>query len=87
MNPNNLDLQTQGGGFELQLPLNTIDLQNIHIDGFTPVIINVAPLTNLPLLLGLVDDGQPQDTENARETPGRDPMDHKIKYYEEIAVL
>jgi len=56
MNPNNLNLQTQGGRFDFKLPMNSLDLQNIRIDGFTPVIINVAPLTNLPLLLGLVDE-------------------------------
>jgi len=59
LNPNNLDLQTQGEQFEFQLPAGAIDFQNIHIDGFTPVIINVAPLTNLPLLLGLVDEERP----------------------------
>jgi len=84
MNPNNLNLQTQGGRFDLKLPLNSIDLQNIRIDGFTPVIINVTPLTNLPLLLGLVDDEDTEDTENVHITPGRDPMDHKMKFYEEI---
>jgi len=33
-------------------------------------------------LLGLVEE--PQDTENVRITPGRDPMDHKMEYDEEI---
>jgi len=83
LNPNNLNLQTQGKSFDFQLPLDSIDLQNIRIDGFTPVIINVAPLTNLPLLLGLVEEAQ--DTENVRITPGRDPMDHRMEYDEEIA--
>jgi len=82
MNPNNLNLQTQGGRFDFQLPLNSIDLQNIRIDGFTPVIINVAPLTNLPLLLGLVEETE--ETENVRITPGRDPMDHRMEYDEEL---
>jgi len=83
LNPNNLDLQTNGNSFDVQLPFNSIDLQNIRIDGFTPVIIHVAPLTNLPLLLGLVEETQ--DTENVRITPGRDPMDHKMEYVVEIA--
>jgi len=59
--------------------MNSLDLQNIRIDGLTPVIINVAPLTNLPLLLGLVDEEDEEDTENAGMPPGRDPMDHRWK--------
>jgi len=82
MNPNILNLQTQGGRFDLKIPLNFIDLQNIRIDGFTPVIINVAPLTNLPLLLGLVEETE--ESENVRITPGRDPMDHRMEYDEEL---
>jgi len=82
MNPNNLDLQTQGSRFDLKLPVDSIDLQNIRIDGFTPVIINVAPLINLPLLLGLVEEEE--ETENVRITPGRDPMDHRMEYDEEL---
>jgi len=83
-NPNNLDIQVQGERIEFRLPVDSIDLHNIRIDGFTPVIINVTPLINLPLLLGLVDDEEPEDTENVGITPGRDPMDHKMEYYEEI---
>lgn len=27
-------------------------LDNIPVDGFVPVIINIAPITNIPMLLG-----------------------------------
>lgn len=28
-------------------------IENMHIDGFLPVIINIVPITDLPFLLGL----------------------------------
>ncbi len=39
-------------------------LQNIRIDGFVPVIINIQPLNNLPLFLGM--DTLPDSTPTAR---------------------
>ena len=32
-----------------------IELQNVPVEGFVPVIINMTPVTNLPLLLGLTE--------------------------------
>jgi len=86
LNPNTLDLQTQGRRFDLKLPLNSFDLQNIRIDGFTPVIINVTPLTNLPLLLGLVDE-ESETPKNANHTPELDPANHKEENYLKISSL
>jgi len=40
------------------LPMEVQDIDNMNIQGFTPVIINVTPIPSLPLILGFV----PEDT-------------------------
>jgi hypothetical protein len=53
-NPNNFSLNTQGD----RIPFHTLTadqiIQSDNIDGFVPVIINVSPITNIPLLIGEV---------------------------------
>jgi len=53
LNPNILDLQTQGGGVDFSLATNLKELEIIQIDGFSPVILQIVP-TNLPALLGVL---------------------------------
>ena len=36
-------------------------IENMNIEGFFPVIINVVPMPSLPVLLGLVKDEPQQD--------------------------
>jgi len=60
LNPNNLDLQTQGEVAEFNLPFDPQMLENIQIDGLFPVIINITPITNLPLLLGVSEKEEEQ---------------------------
>ena len=48
LNPDKLKLQIQGEGIELNFPLDTQEMQNIKIDGLSPMIINITPVTNLP---------------------------------------
>jgi malate synthase A/acyl carrier protein len=48
-----LDLQIKRDGNGVPLPLPLQPLQNMRIDGFYPVIINITPVANLPLLLGM----------------------------------
>ncbi|MBP9853628.1 MAG: hypothetical protein KBD53_02035, partial [Candidatus Omnitrophica bacterium] len=55
LNPNKLKIETQGDGIDFNTPVDPATLQSV--DGFTPVIINIVP-TNLPLLLGLVDQDE-----------------------------
>ncbi len=57
LNPALLDLQIKRDGQGVPLPVNQQPIENMNINGFLPVIINVTPVTNLPLLLGLTDDG------------------------------
>ncbi len=52
-NPGLLDLEIQGKGQSFNAPNVNQNLQNIHIgEGLSPIIINITPITNLPLLLG-----------------------------------
>jgi len=52
LNPNMLNLESSGSMIELNLIENVPSLQNLQIDGFVPVIIQIVPTTNLPMLIG-----------------------------------
>lgn len=52
LNPALLDLQIKRDGNGVPLPLPQQPVDSMRIDGFLPVIINIVPITNLPLLLG-----------------------------------
>ena len=52
LNPNILKLQINDNGIQFDIPIDFIDVQNIKVDGFVPVIIQIIPTTNLQLLLG-----------------------------------
>jgi len=53
LNPAHLDLQIKRDGSGVPLPLLQQPIENMHIEGFVPVIINVTPIMNLPMLLGV----------------------------------
>ncbi len=55
MNSKALDLQTEGEGIKFDMPFDPTQLQNIKIEGFTPVILRILP-TNLPLLRDLKEN-------------------------------
>lgn len=48
-NKTNLDIRSQGAPLEFKFSFE--QLQNLQIDGLIPVIINIAPVYNLPLFL------------------------------------
>jgi hypothetical protein len=48
-----LELQIKRDGQGMPLPVHLQDVERILIDGFVPIIINIAPMNDLPLLLGL----------------------------------
>ncbi len=52
LNPSKWDLQTQGQADNFKIPANMVNVQNMSIDGFTPIIIQIAP-TDLPRFLGM----------------------------------
>ena len=48
----NLDMQIKRDGAGVPLPVAQQDLDNIHIDGLVPVIVNIRPAAGLPLFNG-----------------------------------
>ena len=57
-----LDIDIQRDDQGIPVPLTPTQLQQIDIPGLIPVIIDIQPITNLPLLLGMVDEnGYPTD--------------------------
>jgi predicted unusual protein kinase regulating ubiquinone biosynthesis (AarF/ABC1/UbiB family) len=54
-NPNLLELQIEGEDSDFNLPINNTNLEQIHIDGLLPVIMNITPITNLPVILGTAE--------------------------------
>jgi len=71
LNPALLDLQIKRDANFVPLPMNLQPIENMYIEGFIPVIINVTPVVNLPLLLGLTDTEAPFDSADAdaQKTP------------------
>jgi len=55
-----LDMEVQSQGERFEFGLDAASSSNIEINGLYPVIINVAPVTNLPAFLGAAD----QDEQN-----------------------
>jgi len=53
LNPANLNLQIKRDGNGVPLPIQFQDIPNINVEGFLPVIIQITPVTNLPLLFGI----------------------------------
>jgi 6-phosphogluconolactonase/glucosamine-6-phosphate isomerase/deaminase/CheY-like chemotaxis protein len=56
LNTANLKLQIKRDGNGIALPLQMQDVSNIKVDGFVPTIIEIKPVTNLPVLMGLNDN-------------------------------
>ena len=54
-NANNLNLKAQGDKIKFDLPASLQDIQPTSINGVTPVIINITPITNFHFLIGLSD--------------------------------
>lgn len=64
LDPALLDLQIKRDGNGVPFPLPQQPVESMRIEGFIPIIINVTPVPNLPLLLGL--------TEPNGETPAKE---------------
>jgi len=58
LNPALLNLQIKRDGSGVPLPLLQQPIHTMQIDGFIPIIINITPTINLPMLLGLGDLGE-----------------------------
>lgn len=55
LNPELLDMQIKRDGSGVPLPVWDQPIGDMSIEGFIPVIINMTPITNLPMLLGVAD--------------------------------
>jgi CheY-like chemotaxis protein len=81
-NPEYLDLQIKRDGNGVPLPIERQPVQWIErqIQGIVPVIINVAPVTNLPMLLGVSSSAQEDNslTKIYPQSPGRDPQELEL---------
>jgi len=56
LNPQAIEMDKRGVGVNFQLPaFDPAQFQNMNIEGFFPIIINISPITNIPLLLGLTE--------------------------------
>ena len=53
MNGANLDLQIKRDGNGMPLPINEQNLENIHIDGLVPLILDIKPANTTPLFAQL----------------------------------
>jgi len=74
LNPALLDLQIKRDGKGIPLPLNQQPLKSFTIEGFLPVIIQIIPI-NMPVFLGLVDEGEEENEYSYQDTLG--PMETK----------
>ncbi len=55
LNPNLFDVKIKRDVQGVPLPVDKQPIVDINIDGLIPVIINVTPVTNLPMLMGFAD--------------------------------
>ncbi len=91
LNPALLDLQIKRDGNGVPLPLPQQPLEHMSIEGFIPVIINITPVTDLPMLLGIAEDERPDHAAQADIAPM--PMElgrieaYRNKYSLEYGVL
>jgi len=75
-NPNNLQLITQGGSINFKMSTDIPDLLNAPITGFTPIILQMTPVSNLPLLLG----SEGFKPENISIKPSKNKVFDKISF-------
>ena len=72
LNPSHLELNTKGDAIEFDAPVNLPTLDEVEsralseVEGFIPVIINITPVTNLPMLLGISVENMPSQSAGAQ---------------------
>ncbi len=71
-NPEHMELKTQGQKMDLPIPVPAV-FENMQIEGFIPVIINISPVTTLPILLNINIDEEKKEhftkEEKGKELP------------------
>ena len=56
LNSEFLDMQIKRDGNGVPLPLEFQDYENINVQGFVPLIIDVTPAVNIPILSSIIDE-------------------------------
>ncbi len=85
LNPTMLNMNIQRDGNGVALPASRQSIENINVRGFIPVIINITPIVNLPLLIGLVDTEKESDSVSYNSTLS--PADQKLRFGQENSYL
>lgn len=63
LNPDKIRFDRQGQPVDFNVPSNDALIQDyLNIEGFEPIIINITPITNIPLLLGTAEPGPANQT-------------------------
>ena len=60
LNPDILNLQTNGETIETNNIYDEEFIQSLQVDGFIPVIFQIVPTTNLPMLIGWSENDKRQ---------------------------
>ena len=55
LNPEHTVMRRQGDEVKIKFPAYNQETSSEPVDGFIPIIINIVPVTNIPLLLGETD--------------------------------
>ena len=77
-NPANLHIKVEKNGKGVIIPIPDEKILNMTIEGFVPTIINVTPITNLPLLLGIAQPQEkPSKSADANSKLELGKMDHR----------
>jgi len=76
-NPALLDLQIKRDEHGIPLPIDPAMIDNININGLTPVIIQLTPITNLPLILGFADSDEIEPIAKADKPRNRLPKEER----------
>jgi len=88
LNANQLDIETQGKGVDFDIPISLEILQNIPLQGLSPVIYQIIPVTNFNLLLGLDDR---EDSNEISRNSTTQPFFAKERYFlkeiEEVSLV
>jgi len=54
-----LDIRGNAGAFAVEIPVDKLEQLKNDVKGFVPLIINVQPVRDVPMFLGLSDDSRP----------------------------
>ena len=57
--PNLIEMEIRGGGIDFNLPMEPG--QPIYVDGLTPVIMQITPALDFPLILGVSEPVRPEE--------------------------